>query len=79
MTKFIQANGGILDTANLGADWISCFSTPLIPGSASFNLQPPAPQPLSIAGAKGSTADPTADGTRKVIGVVPGTSIVFGN
>ena len=79
MTKFTQLNGGILDTANLGADWISCFNTPVIHGSDSFNQQPPSPQPISVLGAKGSSADPTADGTRKAVGVIPGTSIVFGN
>jgi hypothetical protein len=77
MTKFTNFDGGILDTANLGADWVSCFNTPIMLGSATFNKTLPSPQSIKITGSAGSTGNPDIDGVRKVVGAVPGGSVVF--
>jgi len=56
---------------------------PVVFSSQAQSAIPPAPSstaaPISVTGSSGSTGDPSADGIRRAVGRVPGTSIVFGN
>lgn len=75
----INWNGGIIpsgDTSQWDAAAQSCFNSR--PQIIVLNPTAQPPSPLKIMGPAGSTGDPNSDGNRKITGVVPGTSVVFG-
>jgi hypothetical protein len=74
----VNWNGGIIpsgDTSSWDAAANSCFNT--APQFIAFNPTLTPPQPLSVAGAKGSSGDPNSDGNRRATGQVAG--VVFGS